>query len=77
MAYLEIEDGTKLHCWFNPKEYTITKASTFNAKAAAGKDMPPVQYGGGQPASADGRPLLRRLHGQHRRRRHRGDPPDC
>lgn len=51
MAYLEIEDGTTLYCWFNPKEYSITKSSTFNAKAAAGKDMPPVQYGGGQPAS--------------------------
>lgn len=51
MATLDIEGGAKLHCWFNPKEYTITKSSTFNAKAAAGKDMPPVQYGGGQPAS--------------------------
>ena len=27
-ATLEIEDGPELACWFNPKEYTITKAST-------------------------------------------------
>jgi hypothetical protein len=51
MAYLEIEGGTKLYCWFNPKEYSITKTSTFNAKATAGKDFPQVQYGGGQPAT--------------------------
>jgi nucleoid-associated protein YgaU len=50
-ALLQIEGGAKLHCWFNPKEYTITKTSTFNAKAAAGKDFPTVQYGGGQPAT--------------------------
>ena len=51
MATLEIESGHELQCWFNPKEYTITKTSTFNAKAASGQDLPPVQYGGGQPAS--------------------------
>ena len=51
MAYLKIEGGAELRCWFNPKEYSITKTSTFNAKAAAGKDFPQVQYGGGQPAT--------------------------
>jgi hypothetical protein len=50
-AYLDIEGGTQLHCWFNPKEYSISKSSTFNPKAAPGKDFPTMQYGGGQPAS--------------------------
>ncbi|HXA54678.1 MAG TPA: LysM peptidoglycan-binding domain-containing protein [Solirubrobacteraceae bacterium] len=38
-----------LVCLFNPKEYTITKSSTWNAKQAAGVSLPPVQYGGGAP----------------------------
>ncbi len=61
MAYLDIEGGTTLHCWFNPKEYSITKSSTFNAKAAAGKDMPPGAVRRRPARVPDGRPLLRRL----------------
>jgi hypothetical protein len=38
-----------LVCLFNPKEYTVTKSSSWNAKQAAGVSLPPVQYGGGSP----------------------------
>jgi hypothetical protein len=64
-AYLEIEQSDrpqpwsslpnfrwqKLNCWFNPKDYTITKGNTWNARPATGQDFGTVQFGGGSPAS--------------------------
>jgi len=48
-AYLKIEGGDKLDCWFNPTEYTVKKSSTWTPNPVTGNDQPPVQYGGGQP----------------------------
>ncbi len=48
-AYLKVEDGTKLDCWFNPENYSISKTSTWESKSTPGQPMPVPQYTGGQP----------------------------
>jgi nucleoid-associated protein YgaU len=48
-AQLAIEQGQPVQCLFNPKEYTITKSSTWSPQQVAGQSLPPVQYGGGAP----------------------------
>jgi hypothetical protein len=46
-ACLEIEGGTKIDCWFNPKEYSIQKANNWEVKPVVGTDLPKAQFGGG------------------------------
>jgi nucleoid-associated protein YgaU len=46
-ACLEIEGRPKIECWFNPKEYSVQKANNWDAKPIVGKDLPTVQFGGG------------------------------
>jgi Contractile injection system tube protein/LysM domain len=46
-ARLEVEGGSKIECWFNPKEYTVQKANTWTPKPANGQNVPPTQFGGG------------------------------
>ena len=49
-AQLVIEnDPPPLKCWFNPKEYTVSKSNNWTFKSQAGKDLPGGQFGGGQP----------------------------
>ena len=48
-AFLLIEGGDKLECWFNPTEYSIVKANTWNVQPVVGKALPEAQYGGGAP----------------------------
>jgi nucleoid-associated protein YgaU len=50
-AQLEIEGGGKIPCWFNPTQYSISKANTWNVKPPVGKKKgpPKAQFGGGQP----------------------------
>ena len=50
-AQLEIEGAQPIKCWFNPTQYSISKANTWNVKPPAGKTKKPpqAQYGGGQP----------------------------
>jgi hypothetical protein len=63
-AYLEIEQGNTrsrdwshmqfgqpLKCWFNPKDYTITKSNNWTTHPANGQDIGSVQFTGGSPAS--------------------------
>jgi hypothetical protein len=47
-ARLEIEGGATIPCWFNPKEYTISKSNEWTIKPVVGKPIPDVQFGGGQ-----------------------------
>ena len=52
-GYIESIEGEKIIVEFsyNPKEYTITKAVTWNApQANTGSNSPPLEFGGGQPA---------------------------
>lgn len=47
-AYLEIEgEGQKIVCWFNPKEYTVSKTNNWTVKAKVGAPLPDVQFTGG------------------------------
>jgi hypothetical protein len=64
-AYLEIEQGDrtqswdkadsfswqKLDCWFNPKDYSISKSSDWSEQKSPGQEVPTLQYGGGSPSS--------------------------
>jgi hypothetical protein len=48
-AYLKIEDeGSPITCLFNPKEYSISKSSSWQKKANS-SSIPNLQYGGGEP----------------------------
>ncbi|WP_217913370.1 LysM peptidoglycan-binding domain-containing protein [Miltoncostaea marina] len=46
-AYLRIEGGEQIDCWFNPSEYTITKANRWTVKPVVGEGMPTAEFGGG------------------------------
>ena len=49
-AQLEIEnDSPPLKCWFNPKEYTVSKSNNWTVKTKVGQALPDVQFTGGQP----------------------------
>jgi len=49
-ATLEFEGGKPtLTCWFNPKEYSITKTNAWDFDKVVGKAVPVAQFGGGEP----------------------------
>ena len=49
-ATLQFEGGEPaLACWFNPKEYSITKTNAWGFDEVVGKALPVAQFGGGQP----------------------------
>jgi nucleoid-associated protein YgaU len=49
-ARLEFEGGAQVECWFNPTQYSISMANTWNVKPVTGKKGPPkAQFGGSQP----------------------------
>jgi hypothetical protein len=47
-ARLEVEGGSQIQCWFNPKEYTVSKSNEWKVKPVVGAPLPNVQFGGGQ-----------------------------
>ncbi len=44
-------DDEQIACMFNPAEYTFTKHNTWNPGGAAGRDLPQIEFGNGQPAT--------------------------
>ena len=48
-ASLAIEDGDKLICIFNPKDFSVTKSNNWEAKATPGKTAAQPTFGGGAP----------------------------
>jgi nucleoid-associated protein YgaU len=48
-AELQIDKGATLKCYFNPTEYSVSKANTWNYKEVTGKSFAPPTFGGGQP----------------------------
>jgi nucleoid-associated protein YgaU len=48
-AELKIDGGPTLKCYFNPTEYSVSKANTWNYKEVTGKSFAPPTFGGGQP----------------------------
>jgi nucleoid-associated protein YgaU len=47
-ARLEVENGPPIPCWFNPREYAISKSNTWNVRTVVGTGLPRPQFGGGQ-----------------------------
>jgi nucleoid-associated protein YgaU len=47
-ARLEVENGPPIPCWFNPREYSISKTNTWNVRTVVGTGLPRAQFGGGQ-----------------------------
>lgn len=48
-AYLDVEGGQMITCWFNPKDYSISKSNTWNTKPQTGREIGVPQFTGGQP----------------------------
>lgn len=48
-AYLEIDGGSKLACYFNPTEYSIAKTNTWEAEKVNGKSSPNQKFTSGNP----------------------------
>lgn len=48
-ATLQVEGGETLTCLFNPKDFSVTKANSWEAKAAPGQSAAKPTFGGGQP----------------------------
>jgi hypothetical protein len=46
-ARLEIEGQAPLPCWFNPRQYAISKANRWHSTPVVGAGLPAVQFGGG------------------------------
>ena len=46
-AYLKIEGGEQIDCWFNPAEYTISKTNKWKIESVVGEGLPTAQFGGG------------------------------
>lgn len=44
------KDGVSIECMFNPKEYAFTKQNTWKPGKAKGSNVPPLDFGGGDPA---------------------------
>jgi len=45
-AYLKIEKGEKIPCWFNPKEYTLSRTNKWNIQPVPGGALPTAQFTG-------------------------------
>jgi nucleoid-associated protein YgaU len=47
-----VNDDTNktIECMFNPKEYALAKQNTWTPGKAKGANMPPLDFGGGEPA---------------------------
>jgi hypothetical protein len=50
-AQLRLEDDLEppIKGWFNPKEYTISRANDWKVEKVVGQDLPVAQFGGGEP----------------------------
>ena len=48
-AELAIDGGDVIRCLFNPTEYSITKANTWNFDKVKGTSLPTRKFGGGAP----------------------------
>jgi hypothetical protein len=47
-ARLEIENGGVIPCWFNPREYSVSKSNRWTVKTVVGAGLPRAQFGGGE-----------------------------
>lgn len=48
---VNVDSNERVECLFNPKEYTFSKQNSWSRDQKAGKDVPQLNFGGGQPAT--------------------------
>jgi hypothetical protein len=48
-AYLQIDGGDRIDCYFNPTEYSISKSNEWTYEKVTGTSFPPAQFSGGNP----------------------------
>lgn len=48
-AWLQIEGGRRIDCYFNPTEYSVSKSNEWTYAKVTGTSLPPAQFGGGNP----------------------------
>jgi hypothetical protein len=48
-AYLQIEGGARLDCYFNPTEYSLSKTNEWKYKQVTGTSFTAPEFGGGAP----------------------------
>jgi len=48
---MNVDEGDRVECLFNPKEYTFAKQNTWEKKKVTGANMPQVTFSGGQPTT--------------------------
>jgi len=48
---LDAPGSKSISCMFNPKEYSFAKQNNWTLGTATGANMPPIEFGGGQPAT--------------------------
>lgn len=48
-AYLLVEGGWRIQCWFNPTTLTVSRKAVWRTTSQAGKPVPDAVYVGGQP----------------------------
>lgn len=46
-AYIDVEGGRRIDCWFNPQQYTISKSNKWKVDPVVGAGLPKAQFGGG------------------------------
>ena len=52
-AYLQIDGGDRIDCYFNPTEYSISKTNEWTYDKVTGTSLPPAQFSGGAPRQMD------------------------
>ncbi len=52
-AFLQIDGGDRIDCYFNPTEYSIAKTNEWSYEKVTGTSLPPAQFGGGSPRSME------------------------
>jgi hypothetical protein len=68
-AFLELENGSRIPCLFNPSEISVQRSNNWSGDAMPGKGVPQLQYNGANSASmslelvfdttADGSPVTK------------------
>ena len=47
-AFIQVEQGDKIECWFNPKEFSLTKTNKWDTKPKSGGGLPDAQFTGSE-----------------------------
>jgi hypothetical protein len=65
-AYLQIDGGDRIDCYFNPTEYSISKSNEWTYEKVTGTSLPPATFSGGAPRQLELSLLLDQTLGVHK-----------